>query len=143
MKVEQMAKKIMIVDDEPDIQLYLHTALEDAGYKVCLLEEHQDFLQAIKSERPDLVCLDIMMPQQSGVSMYTQLKQSEEFREIPIIVITGMAPVKDFIGDGFRKLTKDESMPLPEVLLEKPVQIPQLLEIVADLLAEEAKDGAS
>lgn len=61
-----MPKKIMIIDDEPDIRIYLMTALEDNGYETCTIEEGEPFHKAVLAKEPDLIVLDIMMPQRSG-----------------------------------------------------------------------------
>ena len=86
-----MSKKIMIIDDESDIRIYLMTALEDNGYETCTIEEDEPFHKAVLAKDPDLIILDIMMPQRSGISMYKELQTTAAFRNIPIALISGMS----------------------------------------------------
>ena len=57
-----MAKKIMVVDDEPDIRATVKTVLEKNGYKVVTAVDGDDCLKKLKKEKPDLILMDIMMP---------------------------------------------------------------------------------
>ncbi len=80
----------MIIDDEADIRLYLMTALEDNGYETCTIEENEPIHKAVSAKEPDLIVLDIMMPQRSGISMYKELRATAAFKNIPIALISGM-----------------------------------------------------
>ncbi len=66
-------RKVVLVDDEEDIALYLQTALEDGGYVALTASNVPDGLELIRKERPDLVCLDILMPRESGFSLYQKI----------------------------------------------------------------------
>lgn len=127
-------KKIMIVDDEPDIRTYLMAALEDEGYTTCTMDESDPLDKIVMSEKPDLIILDIMMPQRSGISIYKELKTSGLFKDIPVILITGMTPEKDFMEEGYKELIGDTSISLPDGFIEKPIQLPKLMELVDNLL---------
>ena len=72
-----MGKKIMVVDDEPDIITYLTTLLEENGYETESAKDGVDGLKKIRESRPDLVCLDILMPEKSGIGLYRELKKDE------------------------------------------------------------------
>jgi twitching motility two-component system response regulator PilH len=130
-----MPKKVMVVDDESDIQLYLMAALEDEGYQVCSPGAGIPIEIAIETEKPDLVLLDIMMPKRSGISVYKRLRTSEAFRDIPVVLMSGMIAAKDFLPTEFRVLVQDDSVPLPDGFVEKPVRIPVLLEVVSRILS--------
>jgi len=127
-------KKIMIIDDELDIRVYLMTALEDSGYETCTIEEDEPFHKAVLAKEPDLIILDIMMPQRSGISMYKELRTTAAFRNIPIALISGMSEAKDFMEEGFEKLIDDNTIPPPDGFVEKPVKLPALMELVKQLL---------
>jgi len=131
-----MPKKVMVIDDEPDIQMYLMAALEDGGYQTCSLEPGASVESVIDAERPDLIVLDIMMPRRSGISIYKRLRTSEAYRHIPIMLISGMSSAKDFMPEGFRALVQDDSMPLPDAFVEKPVKISSFIEAVGALLPD-------
>ncbi len=125
--------KIMIIDDEPDILDYLMAALEDSGYDTCTVQEDESVDEAIQSCNPDLIILDIMMPRRSGVSIYKELRSTPEFRMIPIAIISGMMPEKDF-KKGFENLVNDHTISLPDGFIEKPIQLMELLGLIKKLL---------
>ncbi len=127
-------KKIMIIDDEPDIRTYLMAALEDEGYTTCTMDESDPLDKTIMSEKPDLIILDIMMPQRSGISIYKELKIAASLSDIPVVLITGMTPEKDFMEEGYKELIGDTSISLPDGFIEKPIQLPKLMELVDNLL---------
>ena len=129
-----MPKKVMVIDDEPDIQMYLMAALEDEGYETCDLAAGTSVEDVLDAEKPDLIVLDIMMPRRSGISIYTRLRTTDAYRAIPIMLISGMSTAKDFMPEGFRSLVQDDSVPLPDAFIEKPVKIPAFVEAVGALL---------
>jgi CheY-like chemotaxis protein len=129
-----MPKKIMIIDDEPDIRIRLMAALEDNGYETCTIEENEPFHNAVLAKEPDSIALDIMMPQRSGISMYKELRTTAAFKNIPIALISGMSPAKDFMEEEFKKLIDDDTIPPPDGFIEKPVKLPALMELVEKLL---------
>jgi len=124
----------MIIDDEPDIRIYLMAALEDNGYETCTIEKDEPFHKAVLAKEPDLIILDIMMPRRSGISMYKELRTTAAFRNIPIALISGMSEAKDFMEEGFEKLIDDNTIPPPDGFVEKPVKLPALMELVEQLL---------
>ena len=125
---------IMIIEDEPDIRVYLSTALEDNGYNVVTADEGDAVDSIIHENKPDLIILDIMMPKRSGISIYRELRISDQASDIPIILMSGMSPAKDFMTNGFRKLINDETIPLPEGFIEKPVRLDELFSLIGKLL---------
>ena len=110
-----MAKKILVVDDEQDVITYFTTLLDENGYATRSASNGVEAITAIREERPDLVMLDITMPEQSGVKTYRMLKEEKEFEGIPVLIITGIA--KDF--KNF--ISTRRQVPPPEGYLEKPV----------------------
>jgi len=130
----KVPKKIMIIDDEPDIRIYLMAALEDSGYETCTIEEDEPFHKAVLAKEPDLIILDIMMPQRSGISMYKELRRTAAFNNIPIALISGMSPAKDFMEEEFKRLIDDDTIGPPDGFVEKPVKLPALMELVKQLL---------
>lgn len=129
-----MPKRIMIIDDEPDIRTYLMTALEDRGYETCTMEENEPIQKAVLANKPDLIVLDIMMPRRSGISIYKELRGKEEFKNIPIALISGISPVKDFMDELNEMIDNDTILP-PDGFIEKPVKLPAFIELVEKLLA--------
>ncbi|MBG0775663.1 MAG: response regulator [Desulfovibrionaceae bacterium] len=89
-----MAKKIMIIDDDPDIVTYLTDLFTDSGYATCSAADGAQALDVVKAERPDCITLDIEMPDEWGPRFYRKLSQEPEFRKIPVIVISGLNATK-------------------------------------------------
>ena len=82
----------------------------------------EEALTIIKKEKPDLVLLDILMPRQSGIRLYRELKKDKALRDIPVVVVSGIAQ-RTFLRSQ-KALTEfgDTEVPEPEVYLEKPVE---------------------
>ena len=134
-------KKILIIDDEPDVAFYLKTLLEDHGYATMFAHQADDGLKIAHEEKPDLLCLDIMMPKKSGITLYKEFKENENLRHIPVIIISGVESAHSFKGPKFRKLIPDHSIPEPVAFFEKPINIPAFLDLVTTLLDFPAKES--
>ena len=101
-----MAKKIMIVDDDPNIVTYLKDFLGDNGYDTCSASDGSDAMGVVKKENPDLITLDLEMPEEWGPRFYRKLMKEKEFKKIPVIVITGLTGSKYAIQKAVASLTK-------------------------------------
>lgn len=88
MKENTTSKKILIVDDEPDILEFLQYNLKKEGYTVVTAGDGKQALEVAASEKPDLIILDIMMPVLDGVEACRQLRTKKEFKETPIAFLT-------------------------------------------------------
>jgi len=122
-------KKILVIDDESDVLTFFTTLFEDAGHEAVVAENGQEALEKVKNQRPDLITLDISMPEKSGVRFYRDMKENEEYKDIPIIIITG-------ISEDFEKfISSRRQVPPPEGYLSKPIDQQELLEMVAKLLS--------
>ncbi len=86
-----MTKKILVVDDDPIIVKYLVNLFNDNGYETCTAASGVEGLDVLKKEKPDLITLDLDMPEEWGPRFYRKLTKYEEFKDIPVIVITGLA----------------------------------------------------
>jgi CheY-like chemotaxis protein len=89
-------KKILIVDDEIDMRIFLSTLLETNGYRIVVTRDGQEGLLKAREIEPDLIILDIMMPGEGGVQMYRQLKTDKILKDIPVIMLSAVAK-KTFI----------------------------------------------
>ena len=83
-----MSQKIMIIDDEPDIRLYLAAAAEDNGYEPLTADAEAPVVEMIASQHPDLVILDIMMPGLNGWGVLEIMKADPLLQHIPVIICT-------------------------------------------------------
>jgi len=131
-----MPGRVLIVDDEPDVVTYLSTALQAHGFQAAVALSVERSLQLVEESRPDVICLDIMMPRESGITMYLHLKQDSKTRHIPVVIISGVATEGQF---DFRAYVPDQSVPPPERFLEKPVVVNDLIATVQELIANGKK----
>ena len=123
-------KSILIIDDEPDTLTYFSSLLQDDGFETRTAENIEEALKMIRESTPDLITLDITMPETSGVRCYRELRSSEEWKSIPVVIITGMAET----FRGF--ISSRKQVPPPDGYLAKPVSEKELLETVHRLLPE-------
>jgi CheY-like chemotaxis protein len=120
-------KTILIIDDEPDTLTYFSTLLQDNGFNTVVAENGEEGLKKVKAAKPDLITLDISMPETSGVRCYRELRENDEWKSIPVIMITGVS--EDFRGF----ISSRKQVPPPDGYLPKPVDEEQLLKMVQDL----------
>jgi len=121
------AKRILIVDDEQDIRTYLSTLLEDQGFETVLAKDGEEAMRQVQSVSPDLITLDISMPEKSGVKFFREMKSDERWKKIPIIIVTG-------VSEDFKKfISSRHQVPAPEGFLSKPINQEEILKLVKEL----------
>lgn len=86
-----MAKKILIVDDDPVVLKYLKTLFDDNGYETSQASDSTSALTLVKAEKPDLITLDLQMPGEWGPQFYRKLMKDDALKDIPVIIISGIA----------------------------------------------------
>jgi two-component system alkaline phosphatase synthesis response regulator PhoP len=91
-------KTIMVVDDNPDIITIVRTILEGKGYNVFSATSGPELLNLLKTHKPDLIILDIMMPEMDGLEVLTRLKGATETATIPVILLTAKVQYEDVLG---------------------------------------------
>jgi CheY-like chemotaxis protein len=91
-------KTIMVVDDNPDIITIVRTILEGKGYSVLSATSGPELLNLLKTQKPDLIILDIMMPEMDGLEVLTRLKGLTETATIPVILLTAKVQYEDVLG---------------------------------------------
>jgi CheY-like chemotaxis protein len=123
-----MPKTILVVDDEPDVVRYFKTLFEDNGYRAITAMDGVEAMQKIRAEHPDLVTLDITMPNKTGVRTYRDIKENDDLKHIPVLIVTGVQhEFKNFISSRTQ-------VPAPEGYLEKPVALDDVLAEVRRLI---------
>ena len=128
-----MGKKVLIVEDEPDMITFLSALLEDHGYETISAVDGEDGLQKVKAEKPDLVSLDLLMPNKTGIGMFRELRKSEDTVNIPVVIVTGFA-TDDAPRIDFMKWMHERSIKPPEAYIEKPVDKDLFLGAVKNLI---------
>ena len=85
-------RRAAIIDDEEDVRLYLATALEDSGFEVQCAHDVDSGLEMLKIFQPDIVCLDLLMPGRSGLTLYREIKERAELAECAVLIVSGLGP---------------------------------------------------
>ncbi len=118
-----MKKRILIIDDDPNILDYLDALFTDNGYESIVAKDVKEALSKAKENIPDLITLDIEMPGEWGPRFYRQMSQDSALKNIPVIVISGLS------GNTYA-VTKAVAS------LKKPFDREELLGIVKDTIGE-------
>jgi len=112
-------RKILVVDDEEDVRLFLTTVFEDAGAEVITATDGDEAIAMAREHQPDLISLDLSMPGKDGVETFVELRKTPETQEIPVCVVTG--------HPEFRQVIYDRPVTPPEGYLGKPVDEDKLV----------------
>lgn len=111
-----MAKKILVVDDDPVVVKYIENVLNDNGYETCSAMGGVEALEKVRSEKPDLITLDLEMPDEWGPKFYRRLTKEEAYRDLPVLVISGMASrhlsIKKVVGHLAKPFDPDQMVAL-------------------------------
>ncbi len=122
-------KTVLVVDDDPDAREFLTTVLHDHGFAASTANDGTEAISALEQNLPDLVALDIAMPEKSGVAVYRKLREEDQLKGIPVIIITG-------ISDDFQRfISSRRQVPPPNGYISKPVDPEQFVKMVRELLA--------
>ena len=87
--------RILLVDDEPSIVKMVGKRLEVEGFDVLIAMDGQDGLAKARTQSPDLIVLDLMLPKLNGYEVCTMLKQDSRYQKIPVVMFTAKAQEKD------------------------------------------------
>ena len=129
-----MAKKVLNVEDDPDIRTFVTTVLEENGYIPIMAKDGEEGTRKVKEEKPDLIILDILMPKESGIKMYHELKKDPSFKDVPVVMLSGVSKRTFLRSQAALTEFGDETVPEPEAYLEKPVEPEDLAEILKKIL---------
>ena len=126
-------KRVLIVDDETDAIAVVEAMLSEiSGIITLSANDGTEGLEKAKETKPDLIILDVQMPGKSGFVIFSELKQDESLKDIPVVMLTG---VKEKTGLGFSAKDMEEFYGNePEAYIEKPVDAITLQNTVSKLL---------
>jgi len=119
-----MEKKILIVDDEPDVVQFLGLRLTSNGYSVLKAYNGADAVKIAREELPDLIILDILMPGMDGTKAASLLREHPETKDIPVIFLTCL----------FTKDDEKQDLDRKNVFISKPYDADQLLRVIKENL---------
>jgi len=127
-------KKILIIDDEKSIRTYLETLLQDNGYATVTAADGIEGMGKVVSEKPDLVALDISMPEQSGVRCYREIKENSDTAALPVIIVTGVTGWGGKPEEFQKFISSRKQVPPPDGFIAKPIDQVEFLAAVAKVL---------
>jgi two-component system phosphate regulon response regulator PhoB len=127
-------KKVLVVDDDADVTKLVSKLVERAGYEAVVARNGVEGIGKLREERPDLIILDVLMPKQSGIRMYRELKTDELFKGIPVIMLSAIAPKSFFRSQQVLDEFRGQSVPEPEAYMEKPEEPEELVALMKKLL---------
>jgi CheY-like chemotaxis protein len=146
-------KTVLVVDDEPNVRDYLANLLKDAGFNVITAGDGHEALEIIRSQKPDFISLDLVMPRKSGHKLLFELRKDKSLAQIPVLIVTahaqdemGQSDLEDIIRTmpaPVSTIRKDPIEPGQTLYLEKPVNRLDYVRCVQRMLGlEEAKEEA-
>jgi DNA-binding response OmpR family regulator len=133
-----MSRQVLVVDDDRSAVKYLSALLREHGFEPISAGDGAEGLRMVKQSRPDLIVLDIMMPKKSGLALCTELRRDPAYRDIPILMISGVAgmfaeierldvPAErtyDSLREALKKKIRElheEGLIQPDMFMDKPV----------------------
>jgi len=127
-----MDKKVLIVDDDPDIQDAVSMILESQGYEVIIAHDGMECLEKLEGQKPDLMILDLLMPKMDGFAVYKELQSPKwsEYRDMPILILSS---VREEASRRRYELETGQELK-PDEYIEKPILPDVLLDCVEKLL---------
>jgi CheY-like chemotaxis protein len=130
-----MKKKILVVDDEMDIRIFISTLLETNGYKPIVAKDGEEGLKMVQENRPDCVILDVMMPKESGLKLYREIKSNDATKHIPVIMCSAVSKKTFFHSHKELDRYHGASIPPPEAYIEKPPEAEELITCLQQVFA--------
>lgn len=121
-------KRVLVIDDDNDVLAYLSTWFTDHDFIVDVAHDGIEATARLKAHKPDLITLDIIMPNETGIKFYREIKKDPQYTSIPVIIITGiMGEFQDFISHR-------RTVPPPNGYISKPFKEEELHNTVNEVL---------
>jgi len=118
----------LVVEDEPDVATFIAEVLADNGFSVFTAADGAEAMRLLRAERPDLVTLDISIPEKSGVRCYKEMRDDTSFDRTPVVMVTGIQPSFE------RFIHTRRQVPPPEGYVAKPFTAEDLIAAVSRAL---------
>ncbi len=118
-----MSEPILVVEDNSDISLLLQLVLESAGYQVATIDDGRDALTQVEKLHPQLVVMDIMMPEVSGLQVSRKIREKPDYQSLPILLVSAIDRLRD-------EQLKDSGA---DAIIYKPFDLDHLIAKVGEL----------
>ena len=147
-----MTKTVLLIDDDPNAVRFMSAVLQDNGYETDSAPDGSAGFRRMQETHPDLVILDVMMPKKTGLTFIKQLRRDEEFRDQPVLMVTGVADSLeemdaesadtnqrpyDSLRESLRKKIDElrgEGLIKPNMFVDKPIEPGPFVERVRELI---------
>jgi len=147
-----MTKRVLVIDDDHNAVKFLSVVLSENGYEPAAAYDGSEGFKKVEEVKPDLIILDVMMPKKTGFVLFKQLRKKDEFKDIPVLMLTGVAGVLDELDEkkdetfeqpfdslreALRKTIRemrDEGLIKPDMFVDKPVEPDAFIEKVKSLI---------
>jgi two-component system alkaline phosphatase synthesis response regulator PhoP len=123
-------QRVLVVDDDPDLVESVSMKLESENFSVAKAYDGVEAWDKIKQERPDLIILDVMMPRKNGYELCDELKKTEEYKDIIVVLLTAVADA--VTSTSFTHM--DGKTTLADDFIPKPIELDRLMEMVKENL---------
>jgi two-component system, OmpR family, phosphate regulon response regulator PhoB len=138
---ENRDKRVLIVDDEPDVRIFLSTLLQTVGFKSYEACNCKEGLEKCRSIDPDLIIMEIMTKGDEGLDLYCALRKDSRWQKIPIIILSTLDKKTFIYYQNLRKLQPGRSLMEPDAYLKKPPETEELLRWAHILSETERRTG--
>jgi len=127
-------RRILIVEDEMDMRFFLSTLARTSGYVPVVARNGSEGMALASETRPDLIILDVMMPEKGGALTYRDIKADQALENVPVIILSGVG--KQTFYHYLKMLNAKETadIPLPNAYIEKPPDATHLQDTIRRLI---------
>ena len=130
----------VIIDDEPDITTYLETLLTDNGWSMRAANDPNRGIALAQEAPPDVILLDVMMPERGGLSTLIALRKDPRTKDVPVVLVTG---IQDTLTADFEAFLARFKKYHPDAYLQKPVESEELLKTLESITSRSGHPEAS
>jgi two-component system alkaline phosphatase synthesis response regulator PhoP len=149
-----MSKTVMIVDDDENAVKFLSAVLNENGYDTVAAADGREGMEKLQEAKVDLIVLDVMMPKKTGFVMFKQLKRDEQFRDIPVLMLTAVADslaemdaesgdtearpfdkLRESLRKAIQEMRQDGEV-RPDMFVDKPVDPDAFVDKVRQLIGD-------
>lgn len=126
--------RILVIDNDQDMQIFIATLLKDGGFRPDIADTPERGLLKARRKKPSLIIMDIPIPVEKGLTLYQALRMNDSLKEIPVIMISSLEQNILLQYQSAAKRLKDQKME-PEAFLKKPLEAEELLTLTRKVLA--------
>jgi DNA-binding response OmpR family regulator len=130
--------RVAVVDDEPDVLTFVRLALGDRGFDVLTLDRVEGALAALRAFGPDAVCLDLLMPERTGLSLLVEIRKDPDLARVPVLILSALNARNELL----ETLRREGLGPEPVAFVEKPLEMEALVRALSKCLGIAAGGAA-